>query len=159
MQVTAVARPRTIHDFYGFPPELYAVSYPAPGSPGLAGRVRQAIKAMEVRPDTTWGLDHGVWSALKRLFPAADIPVVQLGLDRAGDSRFDYGLGRQLRELREEGVLIIGSGNIVHKLLLAQWGDTDQYSLGSEDTDPIAAIYTKRKERCLKHVPSLSKDK
>ncbi|MEW6093697.1 MAG: class III extradiol ring-cleavage dioxygenase, partial [Chloroflexota bacterium] len=122
-QVTAMTQPRTIYDFYGFPPELYAATYPAPGSPDLAERVRQVVKAAEVRPDLTWGLDHGTWSVLKRLFPAADVPVVQFSLDGALDMSQHYQLGKQLAELREEGILILGSGNIVHNLGIMRWGE------------------------------------
>jgi 4,5-DOPA dioxygenase extradiol len=121
-QVTAMPQPRTIYDFYGFPPELYAVSYPAPGSPDLAERVRRAVRSVEVHPDLTWGLDHGTWSVLKRLFPVADIPVVQFSLDRVKDMQRHYDLGKQLGELREEGILIVGSGNIVHNLRMVDWG-------------------------------------
>ncbi len=122
-QVTAMTQPRTIYDFYGFPPELYAATYPAPGSPDLAERVRRAVKTVEVRPDLTWGLDHGTWSVLKRLFPAADVPVVQFSLDMALDMQQHYELGKQLGELREEGILILGSGNIVHNLRIMRWGE------------------------------------
>jgi 4,5-DOPA dioxygenase extradiol len=123
-QVTAMPQPRTIYDFYGFPPELYAAAYPAPGSPGLAERVREVVKAVAVRPDLGWGLDHGTWSVLRRLFPAADVPVVQLSLDQAAGAQFHYDLGKQLAPLREEGVLILGSGNIVHNLRVMQWADS-----------------------------------
>lgn len=121
-QVTAMPRPRMIYDFYGFPPELNAVTYPAPGSPDLAERVRRAVRSIEVLPDLTWGLDHGTWSVLKHLFPAADIPVVQFSLDTVKDMQHHYDLGKQLRELREEGILIVGSGNIVHNLRRIDWG-------------------------------------
>ena len=116
-------QPRTIYDFYGFPPELYAAAYPAPGSPDLAERVREVVKAVVVRPDLGWGLDHGAWSVLRRLFPAADVPVVQLGLDQAAGAQFHYDLGKQLAPLREEGVLVLGSGNIVHNLRIMQWAE------------------------------------
>jgi 4,5-DOPA dioxygenase extradiol len=115
-KVTAMEKPRTIYDFYGFPQKLYEVQYPAPGAPDLAQTVRKAIKMTEVQPDLTWGLDHGTWSVLHRMFPKADVPVVQISLDRSKNPQYHYQLGQQLRELREEGVLIIGSGNIVHNL-------------------------------------------
>jgi 4,5-DOPA dioxygenase extradiol len=123
-QVTAMDRPRTIYDFYGFPPELYAMTYPAPGSPDLAMRVRELVGIAEILPDLTWGLDHGAWSVLSRLFPEADIPVVQMGLDIHKTPQEHYDLGRKLQALRDEGVLILGSGNIVHNLRLVVFQDT-----------------------------------
>ena len=122
-KVTAMEKPKTIYDFYGFPKELYEVTYPAPGSPDLVQTVRKIIKMSEVQPDLTWGLDHGTWSVLHRMFPAADIPVVQLSLDRAKSPQQHYQLGQQLKELREEGVVIISSGNIVHNLRMVVFDD------------------------------------
>ncbi len=122
-KVTAMEKPRTIYDFYGFPKELYEVQYPAPGAPDLAETVRRAIKMTAVQPDLTWGLDHGTWSVLARMFPNADVPVVQMSLDRSKNPAYHYQLGQQLRELREEGVLIIGSGNIVHNLRMVVFKD------------------------------------
>ena len=123
-QVTAMEKPRTIYDFYGFPPELYAKTYPAPGSPELAQRVRDLAGADAIAPDLTWGLDHGTWSVLSRLFPKADVPVIQLSLDVTKSTQEHYDLGRQLQPLRDEGVLIIGSGNIVHNLRMVVFEDT-----------------------------------
>ena len=122
-KVTAMEKPRTIYDFYGFPKELYEVTYPAPGSPDLAQTVRKVIKQTEIKPDMAWGLDHGTWSVLKRMFPHADVPVVQISLDRSKSARQHYELGQQLRELREEGVLIVSSGNIVHNLSMVVFDD------------------------------------
>ncbi len=114
--VTAMDRPRTIHDFSGFPPELYERRYPAPGDPALAARVRELLAPTEVAPDQAWGLDHGSWGVLVHLYPDADIPVVQLSMDATKPPAFHYELARRLRPLRDEGVLILGSGNIVHNL-------------------------------------------
>jgi 4,5-DOPA dioxygenase extradiol len=112
-----MARPRTIHDFGGFPEALYAVRYPAPGRPELAARVRALVGGGVVRVDEgEWGLDHGAWSILRHLFPKADVPVVQLSIDETASPRRLFGLGEKLRPLREEGVLILGSGNVVHNL-------------------------------------------
>lgn len=122
--VTATESPETIHDFYGFPRALHEMRYPAPGSPGLAQRVRASVRMAEVQLDHDWGLDHGAWSVLCRMFPAATIPVVQLSLDRTKAAAFHYALGRELRTLRSEGVLILGSGNIVHNLGRIRWQDT-----------------------------------
>jgi 4,5-DOPA dioxygenase extradiol len=119
--VTAMTAPRTIHDFYGFPDELYRIAYPAPGSPALAERIGELSVPVEAKPDLGWGLDHGTWSVLKRMYPKADIPVVQLSLDRSLDPSENYDLGRRLRPLRDEGVLILGTGNIVHNLRLVEW--------------------------------------
>jgi 4,5-DOPA dioxygenase extradiol len=123
-QVTSTERPGTIHDFYGFPRPLYEVSYPAPGAPELARLVQETVRGAKVRLDPDRGLDHGAWSVLRRIYPEADIPVVQLSLDRAKSPAFHYELGKELAGLRREGVLIVGSGNIVHNLGVIAWEDT-----------------------------------
>lgn len=111
--VTAQDRPETIHDFGGFPPELHAMQYPAPGSPSLAARVADLTGAIQT---TQWGLDHGTWSVLAHVWPDADVPVVQLSLDRTLDARGHYELAKRLRPLRDEGVVVAGSGDFVHNL-------------------------------------------
>jgi 4,5-DOPA dioxygenase extradiol len=121
-RVTAMESPRTIHDFAGFPRALFDVEYPAPGSPVLAEQVRMIVN-MPVSADFDWGLDHGAWSVLCRMYPEADIPVVQLSLDRAKTPALHYELGKALRALRTKGVLIVGSGNIVHNLGSVVWKD------------------------------------
>jgi 4,5-DOPA dioxygenase extradiol len=122
--VTAMEQPRTIHDFYGFPKQLAEMQYPAPGSTELAQRIMKLVQTNAVMPDLTWGLDHGTWSVLCRMYPEADIPVVQLSLDRGLEAEGHYALGGQLRPLRGEGVLILGSGNMVHNLRMMVWEDT-----------------------------------
>jgi 4,5-DOPA dioxygenase extradiol len=123
-QVTAMEKPRTIYDFYGFPPELYAKTYPAPGFPEFTPRLRDLAGVDEITPDMSWGLDHGTWSVLARLFPNADVPVVQLSLDLVKNAQEHYDLGYHLQPLRDEGILIIGSGNIVHNLRMVVFEDT-----------------------------------
>ncbi len=123
--VTAMERPRTIHDFGGFPRELFEVQYPAPGSPELAERVVQLIGENTLRDGTHWGLDHGTWSVLCHVYPDADIPVVQLSLNEAEPAPFHYQLAQQLHPLRDEGFLVIGSGNLVHNLHTYAWGRKD----------------------------------
>lgn len=120
--VTAMPSPRTIHDFGGFPRELYEVSYPAPGAPELAKQVQGLLAPIPVGLDHRWGLDHGTWSVLCHVFPEADIPVVQLSIDETQPAAFHYEVGRRLSPLRDEGVLIMGSGNIVHNLHAYAWG-------------------------------------
>jgi 4,5-DOPA dioxygenase extradiol len=121
-RVTAESEPRTIHDFGGFPQALFDVRYEAPGSPDLAARVRDLLSPTSVELDTRWGLDHGTWSLLVHLYPNADIPVVQLGIDETLTGTEHLELARSLTPLRDEGVLIIGSGNIVHNLHTYAWG-------------------------------------
>jgi 4,5-DOPA dioxygenase extradiol len=121
--VTANSAPQTVHDFGGFPRELYQVEYPAPGSPELAQRVKDLLAPVSVGLDESWGLDHGTWSVLCHVFPGADIPIVQLGIDERQSPQFHYEIGKRLAPLREEGVLVIGSGNIVHNLQTYAWGN------------------------------------
>ena len=120
--VTANLHPPTIHDFGGFPEELYRVEYPAPGSIELAKRVQTLLAPVPVTLDEGWGLDHGTWTVLKHVFPDADVPVVQLSIDRTQPPAFHYQLGKRLMALREKGVLVAGSGNIVHNLSTYAWG-------------------------------------
>jgi 4,5-DOPA dioxygenase extradiol len=121
VRVTAMDRPRTIHDFGGFPRELYEVQYPAPGSAWLAAEVKNALKNSDVAFDSEWGLDHGCWSVLSRMYPNADVPIVQLSLDTGRSARQQYDCAQGLAPLRDNGVLIVGSGNLVHNLGLVEF--------------------------------------
>ncbi|HKW26089.1 MAG TPA: 4,5-DOPA dioxygenase extradiol [Terriglobales bacterium] len=120
--VTVSTAPKTIHDFGGFPRELYQVNYPAPGDPDLAARVQKLLAPLPVSSDERWGLDHGTWSVLCHIYPHSDIPVVQLSIDETQPPSFHYQIGKRLAQLREEGVLILGSGNLVHNLHAYAWG-------------------------------------
>jgi 4,5-DOPA dioxygenase extradiol len=119
--VTGMEKPKTIHDFGGFPEELYEVQYPAPGSPELAREIKTVVTKTQVRLDDRWGLDHGCWSVVKHLYPDADIPVVQMSMDYNLSARQHYDLAKELRIFRNKGILIIGSGNMVHNLRMVAW--------------------------------------
>lgn len=128
--VTAMEQPRTIHDFGGFPQALFDVQYPAAGSPELAKETQKIITSAEVLEDHQWGLDHGTWSVVKHLYPNADISVVQLSLDRTKPASYHYALARELATLRRKGVLIIGSGNMVHNLGKVAWNKLNEDGFG-----------------------------
>ena len=130
--VTAMEKPKTIHDFGGFPRELYDMQYPAPGSPELAKEIKRIITKTEVGLDNKWGLDHGCWSVLKRIYPDADVPVIQLSLDASRPADYHYDLAREFSPLREQGILIIGSGNMVHNLRLIDWEKMDEPGFGHD---------------------------
>jgi 4,5-DOPA dioxygenase extradiol len=142
-RVTAMEHPKTIHDFGGFPPELYKVLYPAPGSPELAKETAGTISKTEVIPDYQWGLDHGCWTVLKYLFPEADVPVIQLSLDHYQSTQYHYELAREFSPLRKKGVLIIGSGNMVHNLGLIAWDKMNEPEYGFDWALEAGAIMKK----------------
>ena len=120
-QLTAMENPFTIHDFGGFPKALYEVQYPAPGSPALAELARETVQSYNLEPNHSWGLDHGAWSVLRHLYPEAEVPVVQMSLDYLQTTEYHYNLAHELQPLRERGVLIVGSGNMVHNLRMVDW--------------------------------------
>ncbi len=143
--VTAMERPRTIHNFGGFPQALFNVQYPAPGDPALAARVASLLAPMSVAQDQAWGLDHGTWSVLAHVYPKADLPVVQLSLDLTKPARFHLDLGGRLQPLRDEGVLIIGSGDVVHNLgVIRRTPDGVPYDWAVRFNDLVRACIMRR---------------
>ena len=128
--VTAMPNPKTIHDFGGFPQALFDVQYPAPGSPELASEIQKLITNPAVELDHDWGLDHGTWSVVKHMYPDADIPVLQLSIDYYKPAAYHYELAKQLLSLRKKGVLIIGSGNMVHNLRMVAWDKLNEPEYG-----------------------------
>ena len=158
--VTGMDHPQTIHDFGGFPRELYEAQYPAPGSPSLARLARETVQKVDVCLDDEWGLDHGTWSVLAKMFPDARIPVVQLSIDYTQGPEFHYALGRELRELRKRGVLIIGSGNIVHHLRMVRFvegGETFAYDWAREFDETIKQLIIDRNHDPIVHYQSLGR--
>lgn len=130
-RVNDSTRPNMIYDMYGFPDELYRVVYPAPGSPELAHSARSLI-SRDVQVDNTWGLDHGTWSVLHRMYPGADIPVFQLSIDSHAPASVHYSIGQEIGALRDQGVMILGSGNVVHNLSLISWSMQDGFPWAQE---------------------------
>ena len=148
-RITAMPKPKTIHDFYGFPRPLYEKQYPAPGDPELAAGIQQALGEQSIKLDNDWGLDHGTWSVLCRMFPQADIPTLQLSLDAYQPAVFHYQLGQKLKYLRRQGILIIGSGNIVHNLGLMAWQETAFDWAQAFDTQLAALIQAGDHQRLI----------
>ncbi len=129
-KVTAMEMPRTIHDFGGFPQALFDVQYPAKGSPSLARETINTLQPTLVEEDHNWGLDHGAWSVIKHLYPKADIPVIQLSIDYTKNAQYHFDLASRLSSLRDKGILIVGSGNIIHNLGLVDWQNMDKVDYG-----------------------------
>lgn len=158
--VTAMEKPKTIHDFGGFPEVLYKVQYPAPGSPELAKQTKELIKKTPVSLDNTWGLDHGAWSVLKHLFPNADVPVIQMSIDYTKDAAWHFELAKELKSLREKGVLIVGSGNIIHNLYDAAFDRINEnfgFDWAIEAREKTNALLQKGDFNSLVHYEKLGK--
>lgn len=152
--VTAMEKPKTIHDFGGFPKALFDAQYPAPGSPAHAKETADAVSKTKVGLDDTWGLDHGTWSVLMQMYPNADIPVLQLSLDATKAPEYHYNLGKELRSLRDRGVLILGSGNIVHNLRMLRF-DGKMYDWTSEFDSKMKHYIEKADDQLVVHYEKL----
>jgi 4,5-DOPA dioxygenase extradiol len=149
VHLTSSAAPGTIHDFYGFPKALFDAQYPAPGDPALAIQVSKLLDGVQARLDPDRGLDHGVWSVLLPMYPAADIPIVQLSLEVGHPGTFHYNLGKKLAPLRDEGVLIIGSGNMVHNLGIYSYHEQKPYPWAIQFNDELKSLITAREHEQL----------
>lgn len=148
--VTAMQQPRTIHDFCGFPERLFQVQYPAPGSPKVAAETSGLLSPIRVESDQKWGLDHGCWAVLKHMFPMADIPVVQLSLDHTLSPEAHYNMAKQLSGLRRQGILVMGSGNMVHNLRMIDWHNADGgFDWASVANEKIKSLISDRDHKSL----------
>ncbi len=160
--VTAMEHPKTIHDFGGFPKELFEVQYPANGDPDLALETQKLVKTTAVGLDHEWGLDHGTWTVVRHMYPHANIPVLQISIDYGRDMSYHYELAKQLRDLRKKGVLIIGSGNIVHNLRMVVWDKLNTpnyaYDWAREINEKIKTLILKDDHQALIHYEKLGKD-
>jgi 4,5-DOPA dioxygenase extradiol len=158
--VSVTDAPRTIHDFGGFPQELYEVTYPAPGDPELARRVQDILAPTTVARDVQWGLDHGTWSVLCHVYPKADVPVIQLSIDDTQPPEYHYEIGKRLAPLRDENVLIMGSGNVVHNLSAYAWGrpDVKPYDWAVRFENKIRALLLDAKDDLIINYEELGRD-
>jgi 4,5-DOPA dioxygenase extradiol len=156
--LTAMEKPKTIHDFYGFPKELFDVEYPAPGSPALAEETKKIIKKTSAELDETWGLDHGCWSVVKQMYPNADVPVIQLSLDYTKSPQWHYELAKDLAALRKKGILIIGSGNIVHNLGMLDWNSPNNgFDWAEEANEKVKDLVLNNEHQQLENYNSISR--
>jgi 4,5-DOPA dioxygenase extradiol len=156
--VTAMEKPPTIHDFGGFPAPLYEVEYPAPGSPDLAQETKRTVRKADVGLDYEWGLDHGCWSVLRHLCPGSDVPVIELSLDRTKPPRWHYDLARELAPLRRRGVLITGSGNMVHNLQMIDWEAVEGFDWAREANDQLKKMIAGNERESLINYGALSRE-
>jgi len=156
--VTAMEKPETIHDFGGFPQALFDVQYPAAGNPELAKEVKSTVKKTEVGLNTDWGLDHGTWSVTKQMYPKADIPILQLSLDYNQTPQYHYELAKEIAFLRNKGVLILGSGNMVHNLGMMDWKSPDKgYDWAIEANTTFKKLITENNHKELINYSALGK--
>jgi 4,5-DOPA dioxygenase extradiol len=156
--VTAMEKPKTIHDFGGFPKALFDVEYPAPGSPALAKEVKETIKKTSVELDHQWGLDHGTWSVVKHMYPNADVPVIQLSMDYRKDALWHYELAKELAVLRQKGILIVGSGNMVHNLRRADFNVSKGFDWAIEANEKMKKLISENDHKALVNYSSLGKE-
>ncbi|MEJ2883966.1 4,5-DOPA dioxygenase extradiol [Pedobacter sp. GR22-6] len=158
--ITAMDFPQTIHDFGGFPQELFDVAYPAPGNPALAAETAQLVHSTVVGLDHDWGLDHGAWTVVRHMYPEANIPVLQLSIDYTKDARYHYGLAGELYQLRKKGVLILGSGNMVHNLRMISWPmmNGGGYDWALQINDKFKELILNNDHRPLMNYQSLGKE-
>lgn len=156
--VTIAPKPKTIHDFGGFPQELFDMQYPAPGAPEIAQEVIGAVQGISVEEDHEWGLDHGAWSVLVKMFPDADVPVFQMSMDYRKSPEFHYELAGQLQFLRSKGVLIVGSGNIVHNLRMARWNSDQPYEWAVEFDQETKTLLEDGNHQALVNYQKLGQD-
>jgi len=157
--VTAMEKPQTIHDFGGFPQELFDVQYPAPGNAVLAKEVKKEITKTEVGLNEDWGLDHGCWSVIRKMYPDANVPVLQISLDHTKPAQWHYDLGKELSALRNKGVLIVGSGNMVHNLSMVNWRDLNSggYDWAIEMNEKFKKLISENNHKDLINYSSLGK--
>ncbi len=156
--LTAMEKPKTIHDFYGFPKELFNVQYPAPGSLALAEQAKNIIQKTEAQLDETWGLDHGCWSVVKQMYPDADVPVIEMSMDYTQSPQWHYELAKDLASLRKKGILIIGSGNLVHNLGMMNWSSPDKgFDWAEEANQKIKELVLKDDHQQLENYNSISR--
>ena len=144
--VTAMPKPRTIHDFGGFPKELYEVEYPAPGNPALANEVLSIVKSTNVGLNHDWGLDHGCWVVAQRMYPDADVPIIQLSIDYYKPADYHYQLAKELNSLRKKGILVMGSGNMVHNLRMVDWQNMNTPDYGFDWAQEMNEIFKNKIE-------------
>ena len=158
--ITAMDFPQTIHDFGGFPQELFETFYAAPGSPDLALEAKQLITSTDIGLDHDWGLDHGAWTVVRHMYPDANVPVLQLSIDYTKDARYHYELARELYQLRRKGVLIMGSGNMVHNLRIMNWEmiNGGGYDWALEINDKFKSLILNNDHQPLMNYQSLGKD-
>jgi 4,5-DOPA dioxygenase extradiol len=160
--VTAMPKPPVIHDFGGFPRKLYEVSYPAPGSPELAHEIKSTVSRIEIGLDEKWGLDHGAWSVIRNMYPQADVPVIEMSLDYNKSPHSHYELAKELGVFRQKGVLIIGSGNLVHNLRMVAWDKINDPEFGFdwaiEANDTFKRLIINNKHKELVNYSSLGKE-